>query len=97
VFPETAPCWGNDWETAQIAGGIAEVPIAAGLQLNVSAKVRIVPLISGRFLRYSDLRPDSAKRSGNPARRTAYRNMDDFPVPLAAALIGPSSEFREKV
>jgi hypothetical protein len=50
--------------------------------------VRILPSICGRFVYSRSPRPDSAKRYENPARRTACRNTDEFPVPITAALIG---------
>ncbi len=39
------------------------------------------PPISGRFIRSRRPGPDSAKRHGNPVRRTGYRNMCEIPVP----------------
>jgi hypothetical protein len=49
--------------------------------------VRILLRISGRFIRTHSLRPHSAKTYENPVRGTACRNTDEFPVPVAAALI----------
>jgi len=42
---------------------------------------RILPPISGRFIRSRSLRTDSAKTYENPARGTACRNTDEFPGP----------------
>jgi hypothetical protein len=58
--------------------------------------VRILPPISGRFIRSRSPRPDSAKTYGNPVHGTACRNTDEFPVPVAAALIGGFSTFPKK-
>jgi hypothetical protein len=43
------------------------------------------PGIFGPSSRY---RPDSGKRHGNPARGTACRNTDEFPVPELPSFIG---------
>jgi hypothetical protein len=54
----------------------------------VAEKVRILPSISGRFVRAHRLRPDSAKTYGNPVRRTTCQKTDEFPVAVTAALVG---------
>src|SRR5580704_4258215 len=50
--------------------------------------VRFLPSGSGRFIRFRRLRLDSAKRYENPARKSACRNTDEFPVSVTAALMG---------
>jgi transposase len=50
--------------------------------------VRFLTSLLRRFDCHHPSAPDSAKTEGNPARGTAYRKTDDFPVPVTAALIG---------
>jgi len=53
-----------------------------------SENVGFLPPISGRFDRFRRPRPHSAKTYGNLVQETACRNTYEFPVPVAAALIG---------
>jgi hypothetical protein len=62
----------------------------------VSIKVRILTPISGRFTRSRRLSLDSAKTYEYPARGTACRNTDEFPLPVTAALIGRFTAIPEK-
>jgi hypothetical protein len=51
--------------------------------------------ISASFVTPRCLRLDSAKTYENPVRETACRKTDDFPVSVAAALIGRLMAIRE--
>jgi hypothetical protein len=62
---------------------------------HVAQYVRILPSISGRFVRSHRLRPDSAKTYGNLMLETGCRNTDEFPVSARAALIGGLMVFQE--
>jgi hypothetical protein len=57
--------------------------------------VGFLPPSSARFVPSRSLRSDSAKTCGNPVLRTARRKTDEFPVLVAAALIGGWMESTE--
>jgi hypothetical protein len=53
-----------------------------------SKNVRILPPISGRFVRSQAEAHISAKTYENPARGTACQKTDEFSAPVTAAIIG---------
>jgi hypothetical protein len=58
-------------------------------QISRSPKtVGFLPPFSGRLIRSRSPRPDSVKTYGNLVHGTAYRNTDEFPMPVTAARIG---------